>query len=69
MKIFVRAATSPNFQPDLDAEPTEDSSPADRHSAVIERLRAYLNREHVPDPNWPLPFADAAKTAPPPPGR
>jgi arylsulfatase A-like enzyme len=48
---------------DLEADPTEATNVADRHPAVVERLRACLDREHVPDPDWPLPFADAASAA------
>ena len=48
---------------DLGADPAETTNVADRHPAVVERMRASLDHEHVPDSDWPLPFADAATEA------
>ncbi len=45
---------------DLAADPSETKNVSGRNPAVAERMRAILDREHVPHPDWPLPFADAA---------
>jgi choline-sulfatase len=44
---------------DLAADPSESRDLAAEQPAVVARLEAVLDREHVPDPAWPLPFADA----------
>lgn len=49
---------------DLGADPGETLNVAAEHPDVVRRLEAILEREHVPDPAWPLPFADGA--GPPP---
>jgi arylsulfatase A-like enzyme len=46
---------------DLTADPSETTNVADRHPVVTEHMRAILDREHIPHPDWPLPFADAAQ--------
>ena len=50
---------------DLAADPSETTNVAGRNPAVAERMRTILDREHVPHPDWPLPFADAAAGNPP----
>ena len=45
---------------DLAADPSETTNVTGRNPAVAERMRLILDREHVPHPDWPLPFADAA---------
>ena len=45
---------------DLAADPAETTNVAARHPQVVKRMTEILDREHVPDPAWPLPFADAA---------
>lgn len=44
---------------DLAADPAESHNVAVAEPAEVARMEAILDREHVPDPNWPLPFADA----------
>ena len=53
-------AAAPTEIYDLDADPGETRDVAAERPEVVERLEAILDREHVPDPAWPLPFADAA---------
>jgi arylsulfatase A-like enzyme len=48
---------------DLVADPGESRDVAADHPDVVSRMDAILDREHVPDPVWPLPFADARATA------
>jgi arylsulfatase A-like enzyme len=48
---------------DLAADPAETTNVAARHPQVVKRMTEILDREHVPDPAWPLPFADAASQA------
>jgi len=48
---------------DLVADPAEARDVADAHPAVVARMTAILDREHVPDPAWPLPFAEAPSRA------
>jgi choline-sulfatase len=48
---------------DLQADPSESHDVAAEHPGVVTRLEAILDREHVPDAAWPLPFADAGSTA------
>ena len=45
---------------DLAADPSESHNVAADHPEVVARMQSILEREHVPDPAWPLPFADAA---------
>jgi len=45
---------------DLEADPSEAQDVAAAHPDMIARLEAILDREHVPHPDWPLPFADTA---------
>jgi hypothetical protein len=45
---------------DLATDPSEAVNVASQNPAVVGRMRAILDREHVPHPDWPLPFADAA---------
>ena len=45
---------------DLTVDPSETTNVADRNPVVTEHMRAIFDREHVPHPDWPLPFADAA---------
>jgi arylsulfatase A-like enzyme len=45
---------------DLSQVPSETNDLAAEHPAVVARLEALMDREHVPHPEWPLPFADAA---------
>ena len=45
---------------DLSADPAEAHDVAAAHADVVARLAAVMDSEHRPDPNWPLPFADAA---------
>jgi arylsulfatase A len=44
---------------DLAADPTEAHDVAAAHPDVVARMETILDREHRPDPAWPLPFADA----------
>jgi len=48
---------------DLVADPRESRDVAADHPEIVGRLEAILDREHVPHPDWPLPFADAASRA------
>jgi arylsulfatase A-like enzyme len=45
---------------DLGADPAELQDVAGEHSEIVGRMEAILDREHVPHPDWPMPFADAA---------
>ncbi|MEX1075441.1 MAG: sulfatase-like hydrolase/transferase [Pirellulales bacterium] len=45
---------------DLSVDPSETTDVAAEHPDVVDRLEALMDREHVPHPDWPLPFADAA---------
>jgi len=45
---------------DLSVDPSETTDVAAEHPDVVARLEALMDREHVPHPDWPLPFADAA---------
>jgi arylsulfatase A-like enzyme len=45
---------------DLAADPSETTDVAAEHPEIVQRLAALMDREHVPHPDWPLPFADAA---------
>jgi arylsulfatase A-like enzyme len=45
---------------DLAADPSETKDIAAEQPDVVRRLEALMDREHVPHPDWPLPFADAA---------
>ncbi len=48
---------------DLGADPGETRDLAAERPEVVGRLEALLDRAHVPHPDWPLPFADAASRA------
>jgi arylsulfatase A-like enzyme len=48
---------------DLLADPGEAQDLAAAQPAVTARMEAILDRAHVPDPAWPLPFADARAEA------
>jgi len=48
---------------DLAADPAESRDVAAERPEVLARMESILDREHVPDPVWPLPFADARSTA------
>jgi arylsulfatase A-like enzyme len=48
---------------DLAADPGEAHDLAAARPEIVARLEALLDREHVPDPDWPLPFAAAASRA------
>lgn len=54
------AAAAPTELYDLANDPGEMHDLAAERPEVVERLEAILDREHVADPAWPLPFADAA---------
>jgi hypothetical protein len=45
---------------DLVTDPIEAHDIAADRPDVVARMEAILDREHLPDPAWPLPFADAA---------
>jgi arylsulfatase A-like enzyme len=45
---------------DLVADPAEAKDVAAEHPAKVKALEALMNLEHVPDANWPMPFADEA---------
>lgn len=51
---------------DLVADPTEDHDVAADRPDVVVRMERLLDREHRPDPAWPLPFADAVPAHAPP---
>jgi arylsulfatase len=44
---------------DLAADETEARDVAATHPDVVKRMERLLDREHLPDPAWPLPFADS----------
>jgi arylsulfatase A-like enzyme len=46
---------------DLAADPSETTNLARQRPEIVERMTAILDREHVPHPDWPLPFADPAR--------
>ena len=48
---------------DLVADPEEAHDVAAARPDVVARMERLLDREHRPDPQWPLPFADAATPA------
>jgi len=48
---------------DLAADPHEKHDRAAERPEIVARLEALLDREHVPHPDWPLPFADTASRA------
>ncbi len=45
---------------DLVADPAETKNVAAEHPAEVKQLESLMNLEHVPDPDWPMPFADEA---------
>jgi len=45
---------------DLGADPAEAHDLAAARPDVVARMERLLDREHRPDPAWPLPFADTA---------
>ena len=45
---------------DLVADPEEAHDVAAARPDVVARMERLLDREHRPDPAWPLPFADPA---------
>jgi arylsulfatase A len=45
---------------DLAVDPSETSDIAGRRPDIVKRMTGILDREHVPHPDWPLPFADGA---------
>ncbi len=45
---------------DLTTDPGETTDVAAAQPAVVTRMEAILDAEHVPHPDWPLPFADVA---------
>ncbi len=61
------AATHPTELYDLVADPGETRDVAAEHPDVVKRLEAILDREHVPHPDWPLPFADVGRPPQPAP--
>ena len=52
---------------DLVADASETKNIAGEHPDVVKRLEAILDREHVPDPAWPLAFADVGSQPQPAP--
>mgnify|MGYP002628673524 CR=1 FL=1 len=48
---------------DLGSDPAESQDVARDHPDIVRRLEAVMNSEHVPHPDWPLPFADVASRA------
>ena len=50
---------------DLVADPAEKTNVARQHPREVERMTAILDREHVPHPDWPLPFVDGGETPDP----
>ena len=52
---------------DLAADPGESHDVAADHRDVVRRMEAILDREHVPHPDWPLPFADIGRQPQPAP--
>ncbi len=48
---------------DLSVDPSEAVDVAAAHPAVVARLETVMDREHLPHPDWPLPFADARSGA------
>jgi hypothetical protein len=51
---------------DIAADPAESTDIAARHPDVAKQMTAILDREHVPHPDWPLPFADVTAGRTPP---
>jgi len=45
---------------DLTEDPAEARDVAGDHPDIVGRMLALLDREHVPHPDWPMAFADAA---------
>ncbi|MFM7243455.1 MAG: sulfatase-like hydrolase/transferase, partial [Planctomycetaceae bacterium] len=45
---------------DLAVDPSETTDLAERRPDIVKRMTEILDREHVPHPDWPLPFADGA---------
>ena len=45
---------------DLSADPGERKNLAQARPEMLKRMTEILDREHVPHPDWPLPFADGA---------
>ncbi len=43
---------------DLAADPSETTDLAGQRPDIVARMTDILDREHVPHPDWPLPFAD-----------
>ncbi|NBW97441.1 MAG: hypothetical protein EBR28_12115, partial [Planctomycetia bacterium] len=58
-----RARAAPTELYDLAADPGESRDLAGEQPATVARMEVILDREHVPDPAWPLPFADARSGA------
>jgi hypothetical protein len=54
------ARAAPTELYDLVADPEEAHDVAAARPDVVARMERLLDREHRPDPQWPLPFADAA---------
>jgi arylsulfatase A len=48
---------------DLEADPAEAHDVAADHPDLVLRLETVMKKEHVPDPVWPLPFADVPAAA------
>lgn len=51
---------------DLAADPSETTDLADKHPDIVARIIGILDREHVPDPNWPLGPLSSQKPNPAP---
>jgi choline-sulfatase len=69
-KVIRRAAgkkqpgqAAPTELYDLSTDPGETADIAAAHPDLVTRLEAILDNEHVPHPDWPLPFADVATSA------
>ncbi len=54
------AVAHPTELYDLQTDPSESRDVAVEHPDMVARMEAILDREHVPHPDWPLPFADTA---------
>ena len=52
---------------DLQTDPSESRDIAAEHPDEVARMEAILDREHVPHPDWPLPFADIGRQPQPAP--